>query len=59
LDEQDNEFGRFLAYLLLALQQAADGAAAQSRLALDAPQLPPVETIAAGLCRRPGANWGE
>lgn len=50
LDEQDNEFGRFLAYLLLALQLAADGAGASLRLALDAPQLPPVEAIAASLC---------
>jgi LuxR family transcriptional regulator, maltose regulon positive regulatory protein len=50
LDEQDNEFGRFLAYLLLALQQAANGAAVQSRLVLDAPQLPSVATIAASLC---------
>jgi len=50
LDEQDNEFGRFLAYLLLALQQTANGAEVQSRLALNAPQLPPVETIAASLC---------
>ena len=49
LDEQDDEFGRFLAYLLLSLQQAASGAGAQIRLILDAPQLPPVETIAVGL----------
>jgi len=41
LDEQDNEFGRFLAYLLLALQKAADGSGAQIRLILDTPQLPP------------------
>ncbi|MBK8984733.1 MAG: hypothetical protein IPM39_01410 [Chloroflexi bacterium] len=50
LDEQDNEFSRFLAYLLLALQKAADGAGAQLRTALDAPHLPPIEEIAAGLC---------
>jgi len=36
-----NEFGRFLAYLLLALQKAADGSGAQIRLILDTPQLPP------------------
>ena len=41
LDEQDNEFGRFLAYRLLALQQAADGVGTQIRLILDTPQLPP------------------
>jgi LuxR family transcriptional regulator, maltose regulon positive regulatory protein len=50
LDEQDNEFGHFLAYLLLALRQIADGAGAQIRLILDSPQLPPVEDIAVGLC---------
>jgi LuxR family transcriptional regulator, maltose regulon positive regulatory protein len=50
LDEQDNEFGRFLAYLLLSLQQVADDAGAQIRLILDTPQLPPVEVIAGGLC---------
>lgn len=50
LDEQDNDFGRFLAYLLLALQKIAANAGVQTRLALDAPQLPSAETIAACLC---------
>ncbi|PDV97910.1 hypothetical protein A9Q02_16935 [Candidatus Chloroploca asiatica] len=50
LDEQDNEYGRFLTYLHFALQQIDDGAAMQLRTALDAARLPSPEAIAIGLC---------
>ncbi|MFO7681015.1 MAG: LuxR C-terminal-related transcriptional regulator [Chloroflexota bacterium] len=50
LDEQDNDFERFLAYLLLALQKTGDDAGSHLQAALDATQLPPLEEIAANLC---------
>ncbi|MBK8984740.1 MAG: hypothetical protein IPM39_01445 [Chloroflexi bacterium] len=50
LDEQDNEFGRFLAYLRLALQKMSANAGSQLQTALDAPHLPSLEEIAACLC---------
>ncbi len=49
LDDHDNDLSRFLMYLLLALQQVQDEAGQHGQAALNAPQLPPLEEIAAVL----------
>jgi LuxR family transcriptional regulator, maltose regulon positive regulatory protein len=49
LDEADNEFARFLSYLLAALQRVDSTIGAGARGVLDLPQLPPAESILTAL----------
>ena len=49
LDEHDNEFGRFLAYLHLTLQQLWPEVGHHLQTVLDEPQLPPLEEITTSL----------
>jgi LuxR family maltose regulon positive regulatory protein len=49
LDEGDNDLSRFLNYLVAALRQVDDGIGPAVQHLLEAPQLPPVETLLAEL----------
>jgi LuxR family transcriptional regulator, maltose regulon positive regulatory protein len=49
LDEGDNDLARFLTYLVAALQTLAENIGAGVLRALQAPQLPPIESILTGL----------